>query len=80
MSKENILLVLDSEKKEAISAIATTMNREISDIVNEAIATYLEMNQWIGSEIEKGIREAETNDFASEAEVQDIFTKLTNED
>ena len=80
MSKENILLILDSEKKKAISAIATTMNREISDVVNEAIATYLEINQWIGTEIEKGIREAEANDFANEVEVQNIFTKLTNED
>lgn len=75
-----MLLVLDSEKKEAISAIAITMHREVSDIINEAITAYLEMNQWMISEIEKGIREAEANDFATEAEVQDIFTKLTNED
>jgi len=79
MSKENIMLILDSEKKAALSAIATLMERDLSDVVNEAIASYLETNQWLGSEIEKGIGEADANDFASDDEVQDIFAKLTNE-
>jgi predicted transcriptional regulator len=79
MNKENMMLTLDSEKKAALSAIATLMERDFSDVVNEAIATYLEMNQWLGSEIEKGIGEAEANDFATDEEVQDMFAKLTNE-
>ena len=75
-----MMLLLDSEKKAALSEIATAMRRDVSDVVNEAIATYLEMNQWLGSEIEKGIAEAEANDFASDEEVQHIFAKLTRED
>jgi predicted transcriptional regulator len=39
MSKENMMLTLDSEKKAALSAIATLMNRDLSDVVNEAIST-----------------------------------------
>ena len=39
------MLTLDSEKKAALSAIATLMERDLSDVVNEAISTYLEMNQ-----------------------------------
>ena len=80
MNKENMMLILDSEKTAALSAIATTMKRDISDVVNEAIATYLEMNQWLVSEIKKGVTEAEANDFASDEEVQYIFAKLTHED
>jgi RHH-type transcriptional regulator, rel operon repressor / antitoxin RelB len=80
MSKENMTLLLDSEKKAALSTIAIAMRRDIIDVVNEAIATYLEMNQWLSSEIEKGIEEAEANDFASDEEVQHIFVKLTHED
>ncbi|NJM59881.1 MAG: hypothetical protein HC849_06270 [Oscillatoriales cyanobacterium RU_3_3] len=38
MSQENMTLTLDSEKKEALSAIATLMERDLSDVVNEAIA------------------------------------------
>ena len=36
MNKENMMLTLDSEKKAAISAIATLMERDFSDVVNEA--------------------------------------------
>jgi predicted transcriptional regulator len=79
MNKENIMLTLDSEKKAAISAIATLMERDFSDVVNEAIASYLDINQWLGSEIERGIGEAEANDFASDEEVQGVFAKLINE-
>ncbi|MEL0600102.1 MULTISPECIES: CopG family ribbon-helix-helix protein [Planktothrix] len=79
MNKENIMLTLDSEKKAAISAIATLMERDFSDVVNEAIASYLDINQWLSSEIERGIGEAEANDFASDEEVQGVFAKLINE-
>ena len=54
MSKENMNLTLDSEKKAALSAFATMMERDLSDVVNEAISTYLEMNQWLIAEIKKG--------------------------
>jgi len=73
-------VLLDSEKKAALSAIVTTMSRDISGVINEAIAAYLEMNQWLGSEIAKGIAEAEAEDFASDEEVQYIFAKLTYKD
>ncbi|CAC5341455.1 hypothetical protein PA905_05150 [Planktothrix agardhii CCAP 1459/11A] len=73
------MLTLDSEKKAAISAIATLMERDFSDVVNEAIASYLDINQWLSSEIERGIGEAEANDFASDEEVQGVFAKLINE-
>jgi predicted transcriptional regulator len=79
MNKENIMLTLDSEKKAAISAIATLMERDFSDVVNEAIASYLDINQWLSSEIERGIGEAEANDFASDEDVQGVFAKLINE-
>ncbi|VXD23465.1 conserved hypothetical protein [Planktothrix serta PCC 8927] len=79
MNKENMMLTLDSEKKAAISAIATLMERDFSDVVNEAIDSYLDINQWLGSEIERGIGEAEANDFASDEEVQGVFAKLINE-
>ncbi|MGL5133575.1 MAG: CopG family ribbon-helix-helix protein [Planktothrix sp.] len=79
MNKENMMLTLDSEKKAAISAIATLMERDFSDVVNEAIASYLDINQWLSSEIERGIGEAEANDFASDEEVQGVFAKLINE-
>jgi predicted transcriptional regulator len=63
MSKENMMLTLDSEKKAALSAIATLMNRDLSDVVNEAISTYLAMNQNLLAEITTNQEESKLGDF-----------------
>ncbi|WP_339376337.1 CopG family ribbon-helix-helix protein [Calothrix sp. NIES-2098] len=46
--------------------------------MNEAIDAYLEMHHWQIEEIQRGITEAETADFASDEEVKATFAKLTN--
>ena len=80
MNQENVTFpIVDSDKKEALRAIATVMDRDISYLLNEAIASYLEMYQWLLEEINKGVAEAEAGDFASEDEVQAVFAKLINE-
>jgi predicted transcriptional regulator len=66
MSKENVMLTLDSEKKAALSAIATLMNRDLSEVVNEAISTYLEMNQRLLAEITTNQEESKLGDFIEE--------------
>lgn len=78
MSKENITFRLDSEKRTALDVIAAGMDRDRSYILNEAIAVYLEMHQWQIDEIQQGLAEAEAGDFASAAEVQAMFAKLTH--
>ena len=80
MSKENITFRLDSDKKAALDAIATGLERDRSDVLNEAIEAYLEMHQWQLEEISKAIAEADAGDFASDMEVQAVFSKLTNAD
>lgn len=78
MSQENFTFILDSEKKEALRAIATVMDRDLSYVLNEAIASYLETYQWLLDEINKGMDEAEAGDFASDDQVQAVFAKLSN--
>lgn len=79
MSKENITFRVDSEKKMALDAIAASMDRDRSYVLNEAIAVYVEMHKWQIEEIKKGLAEADAGDFASEKEVEAVFA-LTNED
>ena len=79
MSQENFTFLLDSEKKEALKAIATVTDRDLTYVLNEAIASYLDIYQWLLDEINKGVAEAESGDFASDDEVQAVFAKLTNE-
>ncbi|MCC3408031.1 MAG: CopG family transcriptional regulator [Microcoleus sp. PH2017_10_PVI_O_A] len=78
MSQENFTFLLDSEKKEALRAIANVTDRDLTYILNEAIASYLETYQWLLDEIHTGLDEAEAGDFASHDEVQAVFAKLTN--
>jgi predicted transcriptional regulator len=78
MSQENFTFLLDTEKKEALKAIATVTDRDLTYVLNEAIASYLEIYQWLLDEINKGVAEAEAGDFASDDEVQVVVAKLTN--
>ena len=77
MSQESFTFLLDSEKKEALKAIATVTARDLTYVLNEAIASYLDIYQWLLDEINKGVAEAEAGDFASDEEVQAVFVKLT---
>jgi len=78
MSQENFTFLLDSEKKEALKAIANVTDRDLTYILNEAIASYLETYQWLLDEIHTSMDEAEAGDFASDDQVQAVFAKLTN--
>lgn len=77
MSQESFTFLLDSEKKEALKAIATVTDRDLTYVLNEAIASYLDIYQWLLDEINKGVAEAEAGDFASDDEVKAVFVKLT---
>ena len=79
MSQENFTFLLDSEKKEALKAIANVTDRDLTYVLNEAIASYPDIYQWLLDEINKGVAEAEAGDFATDDEVQAVLAKLTNE-
>jgi RHH-type transcriptional regulator, rel operon repressor / antitoxin RelB len=78
MSKDNVTFRLERDKRAALDAIAAGLDRDRSYVLNEAITAYLEIHQWQIEEIQKGIAEAEVEDFASEAEVGAMFSKLTH--
>ncbi len=77
MSKENVTFRLDSDRRDALDAIAAGLDRDRSYIINEAITLYLELHQWQIEEIRQGIAEADSGDFATPDEVQAMFTQLT---
>jgi predicted transcriptional regulator len=79
MSQENFTFLFDSEKKEALRTIANVTKRDLTYILNEAIASYLETYQWLLDEIHQSISEADAGDFANDNEVQAVFAKLIDE-
>jgi RHH-type transcriptional regulator, rel operon repressor / antitoxin RelB len=78
MSKDNVTFRLERDKRAALDEIAAGLDRDRSYVINEAITAYLEIHQWQIEEIQNGIAEAEAEDFASEAEVDAMFSKLTH--
>ena len=78
MSKETITFRVDQMKREALDAIAASLDRDRTYVLNEAITSYLEMYSWQIEEIEKAVLEAEAEDFADDQEVKAVFDRLTN--
>jgi predicted transcriptional regulator len=80
MPKETISLRIEQEKRVALDAIASGLDRDRSYIINEAIDTYLELHQWQVEQIQKAVAEADAGKFASDEEVEAFFAKWTDEE
>lgn len=79
MAKGNISFRLDEDKRVAIDAIAASIDRDRSYILNEAVAAYLEMHKWQLEEIKKAMAEAATGKFAADEQVEKFFAKWCDE-
>lgn len=75
----SIRIRIDDEKRAAIDAIARSLNRDRSFVVNEAIDLYLDLHRWQAEHIRRGVAEADAGDFASEAEVAAFFGKYPDQ-
>jgi predicted transcriptional regulator len=79
MNPETITFTVNSDKREAIDHIAQTLECDRSDVLNQAIDYYLEVQQWQIKEIKTAIAEADQGDFATEEEVKAVFQRLSHE-
>jgi len=75
MNRETISFRLETDKKEKLDAIAASLDRDRSYLLNEAIDAYLEVHQWQIEHIREGIRQADAGEFASEAQVAAAFAR-----
>jgi len=69
MGKTTITFRLDTDKKDALEAIAEVTDRDRSYVLNEAINAYLDAHQWQTEHIKKGLRQAKAGQFAGDKEV-----------
>lgn len=76
MKKKAITFRLDEKKRRAIDAVAASMVRDRSFVLNEAIDNYLAVQQWQIAHIKEGIRQADAGEFATDAEVAAAFARL----
>jgi RHH-type rel operon transcriptional repressor/antitoxin RelB len=75
VDRQTISFRLETQKKEALDAIATVLDRDRSYILNEAIDAYLEVHKWHIEHIQEGLRQADAGEFATDAEVAAAFAR-----
>ena len=69
MEKHTVTFRLDADKRSALDAIAASMDRDRTYVLNEAVETYLEIHGWQSEHIREGLRQADAGEFASDEEV-----------
>jgi len=64
---------LDDDKLQCLDQIASSMDRDRSYVLNEAVSNYLEVKQWHAEQIRQAIAGADAGEFATEEEVRAAF-------
>ncbi len=75
--KETISFRISTAHKRALDTLAAGTSKKRSELISDALRAYLEVQRWQIQEIEAGISEANSGDFASTDEVEKLFAKLS---
>ena len=78
MTKTTISFLIDDKKRKALDHIAKSLDRDRSYILNEAIASYLDFNQWQSERIQKGLQQSQKKQYVSEEKIDKFFKKWTH--
>ena len=73
--KEVITFRLESQMKDALDEIASSIQRDRSFVLSEAITLYLDVHRWQLEDIQKAIAEADAGEFATDKQVTETFSK-----
>jgi predicted transcriptional regulator len=69
---------IDAELKAKLEALSRGTKRSKSYLAAEAIAAYVELNEWQIREIEEGIAELDAGGALSEAEAEEQYKRLAS--
>ncbi len=75
MDTTTLTLRVPSEIKEQLDKLANATHRSKSYLAGEAIRQYLDLEAWQIGQIQQALKEADTNDFASNDEVDAVVRK-----
>lgn len=74
MAKETLALHIQPETRKALDAIAQSLHRNRSYIVNEALAAYVDT--WQTDHIRQGLHEAEARKFVGTKDAKKVLARL----
>ena len=69
---------IDAALKAKFDALARSTKRSKSFLAAEAIAAYVELNEWQIAEIEAGIAELDRGEVLSMEEVEELYKRLSH--
>jgi predicted transcriptional regulator len=75
MDTNTMTIRLPAKIKSRLARLAKVTERSKSWLAADAIRTYLELQEWQIREIRAGVKEADAGDFASDAEVEAVFSR-----
>ena len=75
MEPTTLTLRVPIEMKERLDKLADATNRSKSYLAGEALRQYIDLEAWQIGEIQQALKEADANDFASDAEIDAVVKK-----
>ena len=75
-TQRTISFRIPTKKVATLDALAETMDRDRSYLLNEAVQHYLDLNEYHIKLIEKGLRAAEKGDFVPDAEMKKLLAQM----
>jgi predicted transcriptional regulator len=75
MDTTTLTLRVSLEMKEQLDKLADATHRSKSYLAGEAIRKYLDLETWQIGEIQQALKEADANDFASDADLNALVKK-----
>lgn len=68
---------MPAERRDALDSLARAVTRDRSDLVNEAVAQYLETQEGWAAHLREGLRQADAGEIAGQEEVAEAFAPRT---
>ncbi len=76
MQKISVSFRADARKVKLLDSLTKRQRRDRTQLIDEAIENYLEIQRWQMEEIKAAVREADAGNFAGDEEVRAVFDRL----
>ncbi len=75
MEKQTISFRLDTDKVSALDTLARALDRDRSYLLNEAVSSFLDVQQWQIEQIKKGLQQAHAGKLIDHRDVRKMAAK-----
>ena len=76
MAREVMTVRVEPRTRKALDGIASSLDRDRTYVVNEALQSYIDIHKWQIDHIQQGLREANAGRFVPKAEVSRMIGRL----